>query len=371
MLFRPHKDHEHSSVLSPHQNGHEMTNQLAEYYGNILIGGFSTNLCRRLTDCLTTMRALDTMCLTVIPYIAAWRGEGKIIWYEHVGARFLTILNCKPSEVAEVFRQSIIDRRLYRYAGAETKVNEEILTREELRIAQYGLREEVKNEGAVECIYKLSLPGEKTIWLKDQAKIESFVDDDVYLSIGFLTEVTKEMEQKELLEKFGYFDELTKLPKRSIMQRIIEMNIGNLFRGYIKDFIFLLLDIDHFKTVNDTYGHQAGDQLLLSLAETMCSTKRKEDEIGRYGGDEFYGFSIGGLKDGLQFAERLRSTVKDTTCVYNQQRIPVTISIGLVVASQLAEVGNLTVEELVKVADRRLYAAKQAGRDRVMVIDPW
>ena len=348
-----------------------MTDPLAEYCGKILNGGFSASLCRRLTECLTTLVALDTMRLPITPYIAAWQGNGKIIWYEHVGARLLTILNCQPSEVAEIFRQSIVDRRLYHYVGEEAKVKEEILTREELRGDQCVLREEVKNEGAVECIYQLSLPREKTIWLKDQAMIEIFADDGICLSIGCLTEVTKEMEQKDLLEKFGYFDELTKLPRRSIMQRIIEMTIGNLHRGYIKDFVFLLLDIDHFKAVNDTHGHQAGDQVLVRLAEVMCATKRKEDEIGRYGGEEFYAFSIGGLKYGLQFAERLRSAVEATDLVYNRQRIPVTVSIGLVAASQLAEAGKITVEEMVRVADRRLYAAKQGGRNRVIGEDPW
>ena len=347
-----------------------MTDHSAEYCGKILNGGFSTRLCRRLTECLTTLAALDKMCLPIIPYIAAWRGDGKIIWYEHVGTRLLTLLNCQPSKVAEVFRQSIVDRRLYRYAGKDAKVKEEILTRDELRGGQCSLREEVKKEGVVDSIYQLFLPGEKTIWLKDQAMVEIFADDGICLSIGCLTDVTKEMEQKDLLEKFGYFDELTKLPRRSIMQRIIEMAIGNLRRGYIKDFVFLLLDIDHFKAVNDTHGHQAGDQVLVRLAEVMCSTKRKEDEIGRYGGEEFYAFSIGGLKDGLHFAERLRSTVETTDFVCNRQRIPVTVSIGLVAASQLAEAGKITVEELIRVADRRLYAAKQEGRDRVISNDP-
>jgi len=347
-----------------------MTDHLAEYYGKILDGGFSTKLCHRLTECLTTMVALDTMCLPIIPYIAAWYGEQKIIWYEHVGKRFLTILNCQPSEVADVFRQSIVDRRLYRYVEQETGVEEEIVTRDELQGDQYGLREEVQNEGVVECIYQLALPGEKTIWLKDQARIETFAGDNICLSIGCLTEVTKEMEQKVLLEKFGYFDELTKLPKRSIMQRIIEMNIGNLHRGFIKDFVFLMLDIDHFKAVNDTYGHQAGDRVLESLATVMCSTKRQEDEIGRYGGEEFYGFFIGELDNGLQFAERLRMVVEATDFVYNQQRIPVTISIGLVAASQLVkEEGKITVDDLVKVADRRLYMAKRGGRNRVVGVD--
>ncbi len=102
----------------------------------------------------------------------------------------------------------------------------------------------------------------------------------------------------------------------------------------------------------------------------MCSTKRQEDEIGRYGGEEFYAFSIGGLKNGLQFAERLRLAVEATDFVYNQQRIPVTISIGLVAASQLAKVGEITMEDLIRVADRRLYVAKQGGRNRVVGEDP-
>jgi diguanylate cyclase (GGDEF)-like protein len=313
---------------------------------------------------------LDKISSPIIPYIAAWRGDGKILWYEYAGARFLTLLNCQRSEVAEVFRQSIVDRRLYRYAERESTVEEEIVTRDELRGDQGGLREEVKKEGVVEFIYQLALPGKKTIWLKDQAMIEVFADDEICLSIGCLTEVTKEMEQKDLLEKIGYFDELTKLPKRAIMQRIIEMNIGNLHRGHINDFVFLLLDLDHFKAVNDTHGHQAGDQVLMSLAEVMRSTKRQEDEIGRYGGEEFYGLSIGGLKNGLQFAERLRLAVETSDFVYNQQGIPVTVSIGLVAASELAEVGKITEEELVRIADRRLYVAKQGGRNRVVGEDP-
>ena len=343
-----------------------MTDDVADYCGKILNGGFSTKLRLRLTECLTTLAALDKMCLPIIPYIAAWRGEEKIIWYEYVGTRFLTILNCRPSEVAEAFRRSIVDRRLYRYVEQEVNVKEEIVTRDVLQGDQCGLRQEVQNEGVAECIYQLALPGERTIWLKDQAKIEIFAEDQTCLSIGCLTEVTKEMEQKGLLEKFGYFDELTKLPKRSIMQRIIEMNIGNLYRDYIKDFVFLLLDIDHFKVVNDSHGHQAGDQILMNLAEVMVCTKRQEDEIGRYGGEEFYAFSIGSLRDGLQFAERLRFAVESTDFVYNRQRIPVTVSIGVVAASQLMKDGKITLEDLIRVADRRLYMAKQGGRNRVI-----
>lgn len=346
--------------------GRATTGDLVDYGGKILKGGFSAPLCQRLSECVTALAALEKISSPIIPYIAAWREHEKIIWYEYVGARFLTLLNCQRSEIDEVFRQSIVDRRLYRYGDRETTVEEEIVTQAELRGDRAGLREEVKKAGAVEFVYKLALAGERTVWLKDQATIEVFAADQICLSIGCLTEVSKEMEQKDLLEKIGYFDELTKLPKRTILHRIIEVNIGNLHRGHINDFVFLLLDLDRFKAVNDTYGHQAGDQVLITLAEVMRGTKRHEDEIGRYGGEEFYGFSIGGLKNGLQFAERLRQAVANTEFSFNQQRLPVTVSIGLVAASQLAGGGKITVDELVRVADRRLYVAKESGRNRVV-----
>jgi diguanylate cyclase (GGDEF)-like protein len=332
----------------------------------ILAGGFSPRLCQRLTACAAAMAALEKISSPIVPYLAAWREHEKVIWYEYVGARFLALLGCDRGEVDKVFRQSIVDRRLYRYAERESKVEEEIVTRAELRGDQAGLREEVKRAGAVEFVYQLALPAGKTIWLKDQANIEVFVEDQICLSVGCLTEVTKEMEQKDLLEKIGYFDELTRLPKRTILQRILEMNIGNLRRGHINDFVFLLLDLDHFKAVNDIHGHQAGDQVLVGFADVMRATKRHEDEIGRYGGEEFYGFSIGGMQSGMQFAERLRLAVANTDFFFNRERIPVTVSVGLVAASQLAWAGEISVEELVRVADRRLYVAKEEGRNRVV-----
>jgi hypothetical protein len=109
--------------------------------------GFRQRLCRRLTACVAAMAALEKISSPIVPYIAAWREHEKIIWYEYVGARFLALLGCERGEVDEVFRQSIVDRRLYRYAERESKVEEEIVTRAELRGDQAGLREEVKKAG--------------------------------------------------------------------------------------------------------------------------------------------------------------------------------------------------------------------------------
>jgi len=336
------------------------------YCGRLLREDVSQALRRRVLEIVETFAHLEQINALAMPYLSAWREDDRIIWYEYVSPRFACLLGCGIDQAAETFRRAVIDRRVYRYASMERRIQEEILTREEIGGQAKGLRAESRRTGSVDAVYKTELPGERIAWLKDQASIEYFSKDRICLSTGFLVDVSKEMEQKDLIEKIGYFDELTRLPKRSILFRIFEINMGNLLRGHIQDFVFLMIDVDHFKAVNDTYGHQAGDHVLATLAELMQKTKRKEDEIGRYGGEEFYGFSLGGVERGVQFAERLRKNVESTDFLYQGKKIPVTISIGLAAARQAGNIDDLTADQLIKVADRRLYRAKQAGRNRVV-----
>lgn len=328
-------------------------------------GPYSAELKKRVEELVMALHKLETMDSPVIPYLAAWEEDKKIIWYEFVGQRLCHLLGCSRSEVAERLRNSVIDRRVYKYGGADAGIEEEILTGAELGGHRLGLREEVKRSGVVEAVYKIAA-GENVVWLKDQAKIENFVQDNVCLSMGFMTDVTKEMEQKDLFEKIGYFDELTRLPKRLIMNRIFEINAGHFRRAIIDNFVFMMIDADRFKSVNDNFGHQAGDYVLASLADLMVANKRKEDEIGRYGGEEFYGFSLGSLDHGLIFAERLRKNIEEHTFVYENQIIPVTVSIGLAAATDFRDVAEVNAGNLIKLADRRLYQAKQGGRNRVV-----
>ncbi len=172
-----------------------------------------------------------------------------------------------------------------------------------------------------------------------------------------------EMELKSFLERIGFLDELTQLPKKNVLLRILDINIGQIQRKQISDFIFMMIDIDHFKSVNDTYGHQAGDHILQTIAEEMITTKRKADEIGRYGGEEFYALSTGNIKNGFQFAERLRRRIEAALIEFNGHKISITVSIGVACASELAE---LTPDKLIERADKRLYLAKQMGRNCVV-----
>jgi len=340
-----------------------MTGMHEHYAGRILSGSYSTPLTDRLRQSIDAFTSLERLTPRVFPYISAWHQDDPTIWYEFVGQRLAALFRCSPATLATTFKKHLIDRRSYKYIEVEEAIREEILTRQQLGGYWSGLRREATTSGMVEAVYRLSTPEDKVIWLKDWAVTEHFEEDGIYLSCGTLTDVTKEMDHKELLEQIGYFDELTKLPKRNIMHRLLDVNIGQVERGHLSDFVFLMMDIDHFKKINDSHGHQAGDHVLAALAELMASVKRKEDEIGRYAGEEFYGISHGGLTSGRNFAERLRRTIERNVFTWQGQNIPVTISIGIAAARELSE---LVPEKLVTMADRRLYVAKQQGRNRVI-----
>ncbi len=313
---------------------------------------------------ISTCTAMEASCLPPIPYLAAWEGDRRRIWYEYVSPRLCKLLCCMDDDPAECMRRLVVDRREYHYTDSvHARVEEQIVRGHELRSERLDLRRRVVKQGRVEAIYKLDV-NEKPLWLKDQAVIINFPDDDIYLSPGCLTDVTKEMEQKELLERLGYYDELTGLPRRSIMDRIMEINVGQYCRGHIEDFCFILMDIDHFKQINDTYGHKAGDYVLSTMSGIMYSAKRKEDELGRFGGEEFYGICHGGLQTGLEFTERLRRVVNAHRFHWNGNEIDVRFSAGVASANELK---NVTEDALVELADRRLYLAKAGGRNRTVI----
>jgi diguanylate cyclase (GGDEF)-like protein len=125
----------------------------------------------------------------------------------------------------------------------------------------------------------------------------------------------------------------------------------------------LMLDIDHFKNVNDTYGHPAGDYVLATLARIAMGALRAEDVFARYGGEEFAILCRGvTLDQAALLGERLRSTIEATAFDYQRRRIPITASIG--VASLLDRADDTT--RLIADADGALYEAKRAGRNHVV-----
>jgi two-component system cell cycle response regulator len=132
----------------------------------------------------------------------------------------------------------------------------------------------------------------------------------------------------------------------------------------------LMVDVDHFKTINDQHGHLAGDEALKMVAFVLRGAVRKEDVLARYGGEEFVVVARETAGDGAQaLAERIRRAVEKSRCTWHGQDLGVTVSIGLTVSVGLAQfVPGRSERELIEAADRALYLAKQGGRNRVVTV---
>jgi two-component system, cell cycle response regulator len=127
----------------------------------------------------------------------------------------------------------------------------------------------------------------------------------------------------------------------------------------------LMLDLDHFKAVNDTYGHVVGDRVLQTVAHAVRQVLREGDVLLRYGGEEFLIVLPGAGRDDLvQMAERIRRAVSEAEIIEAGQRIPVTVSIG---GSGLPDKNTTMAQNLILVADAAMYSCKESGRDRCTV----
>jgi diguanylate cyclase (GGDEF)-like protein len=175
------------------------------------------------------------------------------------------------------------------------------------------------------------------------------------------------MAQRLLIEtrRVAMTDYLTGILNRKAGHEALEREIERREKE-AQQFSILLIDIDHFKRVNDIFGHSAGDLVLQSIADVLKSGLRKEDTLCRWGGEEFLFVLTGASQaEAFRIAERLRETIAQTRVPYKNWEISCTISLG--VAGTWEQ--NLEVDELLARADRSLYEAKSSGRNRVVLFE--
>jgi diguanylate cyclase (GGDEF)-like protein len=187
---------------------------------------------------------------------------------------------------------------------------------------------------------------------------------DTALTIGRLF---SELEEKNKeLQELAYYDPLTGLPNRRFFFEHARLIFEEVKR-YEKPLSLLVIDIDHFKKINDTYGHDVGDLVLKTFADVLRGIVRKSDICVRFGGEEFVvllpNIDLEGAK---VLAERIRETVAKNPVEHGSVVIVFTVSIGI---SQYRK-GMQNIDELIKEADIALHRAKEGGRNRVEVFIP-
>ncbi len=172
-------------------------------------------------------------------------------------------------------------------------------------------------------------------------------------------------QQNRMLEELSVTDGLTGLYNRKKLDAILFEQFA-LFKRHRRPFALLMLDIDHFKALNDNHGHLGGDQMLVNVAGILRRCIRSVDQVARYGGEEFAVVLVEATLEGaLDTAQRIRASVEASQIAFNDQPVTATISVG-VTRCRITDSGP---EDVIGRADAALYEAKRAGRNRVHCAD--
>jgi len=188
-------------------------------------------------------------------------------------------------------------------------------------------------------------------------------DAKIIGAIEIFTPHSPNVYEEELIEKLSDHatkDRLTKLPNRGSTESYLEYRLGEL-RQFGSKFCVFFLDIDNFRVFNNTYGHDLGDEVLITVSKSILHTIRKQDIFGRWGGEEFIGiYEIQKNSDAVMIAESIRILIENSEVEHKGEALSVTASLGVTEALE-----SDTVDSVVKRADSLMYQSKQNGKNRV------
>jgi two-component system cell cycle response regulator len=202
----------------------------------------------------------------------------------------------------------------------------------------------------------------------DDYLTKPFHSDELLARVGVghrIVELHRQLEAKNLLlEELALTDSLTGLPNRRAIEAWATRQLSGAAR-YGFSFLVVVADLDHFKTVNDTHGHEAGDKVLKKFSEILKTNSRRSDICGRIGGEEFLFILTHTTQENARVViERIRAELQATKFDFGGSRITVTASFGLAV---FAGTQAPDFNRLVSHADAALYNAKRSGRNRIEI----
>jgi diguanylate cyclase (GGDEF)-like protein len=171
--------------------------------------------------------------------------------------------------------------------------------------------------------------------------------------------------QQKQLERMAYYDPLTDLPNRRMLSKLLKQEISLMKKSNSHESIIIILDIDDFKNINDTYGHPVGDNMIIQLGNLLKSNVRELDTVSRFGGEEYIILMPRtSLENGYNFAERLRKLISEKEFTIGSISLRITCSFGISLLSNNIE----NSDDYYFLADKALYLAKQNGKNRVEIV---
>jgi diguanylate cyclase (GGDEF)-like protein len=243
-----------------------------------------------------------------------------------------------------------------RSSKSDVQVDQESVSRNHAKVINTGKSIILRDLGSTNGTY-----------VNDELIDEYVLRDGDFIKIGrtifkFLTGNNIENAYHEEIYRLTTIDGLTQIYNKRYFLETLEREISRSHR-YRRELSLIMFDIDHFKKINDTYGHLAGDYVLKQLASVIKARIRREDIMARYGGEEFTIILPEiDIFNAAQFADKIRKLVEKTVFKFEETKIPVTISVG--VSSINTDLTNPL--DFIKIADDKLYQAKSEGRNKVV-----
>jgi two-component system cell cycle response regulator len=241
--------------------------------------------------------------------------------------------------------------------------------------ASYEFLERMRHEGRTASIAKVGTTGfgaRRDLLNAFQLGVDDFIRKPFYAEelLARIDHLLRVKETENRLKAIATIDPLTELHNRGEIARRFATEVSRARRDG-RDVGVMMFDIDHFKRVNDTYGHPLGDHVLRRVAQALHDSLRVTDVLGRYGGEEFVAILPKATHSGVMLlGERLRVRVEELEFAVDGKSIDVSVSIGACIWPHELLQPEMTLEDCVRPADQALYEAKRSGRNRVVFRDP-
>jgi two-component system cell cycle response regulator len=282
---------------------------------------------------------------------------------ELLGLYNYEVLEVNDSDSAiRLLQETLVDAQLISVELPEGGFEASQKIREHLSLEDLPLAFVTSAEYDHTMLMEAQFYGAMFLMRKPYAAVEALTQLSSMIRIKFLQDELKQHFAE--LERLASTDPLTGMFNRRLLFIRLEQELARVKR-VSADLCLAYLDIDHFKHINDTYGHLAGDEILRRLSRVMNTVLRKSDVMARMGGEEFLIMLPDTGEEGARYiAERLRAVISETLFDFEGQQIPVTVSFGVVHAGPE---NDDEPDDLVRKADQALYYSKHHGRNRVSV----